>query len=64
MKSKHSGQNLAVKFRTDRDLKWDETYFVFWIDMKYFGHYRQNKTELTTDNNNLFIIIILITIAY
>jgi len=33
MKPEHSGQNLAKKSRTDRDLKLDENCSVFWIGM-------------------------------
>jgi hypothetical protein len=29
MKPEHSGQNLAEKSRTNRDLKWDEIYSLF-----------------------------------
>ena len=47
MKSKHSCRNLSEKSGMDRDLKWDENCFVFWIGMKYFGHSRRNGMKLT-----------------
>ena len=37
MKLEHSGWNLAEKFETNRDLKWDENSSVFWISMKYWN---------------------------
>jgi hypothetical protein len=48
MKSERSGWNLAEKFRMERDLKWDENCFVFWIGMECFCHSGRNGTELTT----------------
>jgi hypothetical protein len=48
MKPERSGRNLAEKSGTDRDLKWDENCFVFWIGMECFGHSGRNGTELTT----------------
>jgi len=48
MEPERSGRNLAEKSGTNRDLKWDEIYSVFWIGIKYFGHSRRNGTELTT----------------
>ena len=44
MKPKHFGRNLAKKSRTDRDLKWNENYSIFWINVKCFGH-PNTKTE-------------------
>ena len=34
-------------------------YFVFWIEKKYIGHYKQNETQLTT---LVIIILIMVTI--
>jgi hypothetical protein len=48
MKPERSGRNLAKKFRTDQDLKWDENCSVFWIGMECFGHSGRNETELIT----------------
>jgi len=48
MKPEHFGWNLAEKSRTDRDLKWDENYSVFWIGTKCFSHSGQNRTKLKT----------------
>ena len=48
MKLEHSGRNLAKKSGTDRDLKWDENCFVFWIGKECFDHSGRNEMELTT----------------
>jgi len=48
MKPEHFGRNLAKKSRTNRDLKWDENFYVFWIGTKCFVHSGQNRTKLKT----------------